>query len=169
MTWLVLTSSDLHLSSITLWVETFPVVGGVGGLGTTVSKILGSCWKKALWRLREDPRRSQTVTPLSSWFRILPKRSLVLLNCFSSVASFPGPGHSVTRAGSDEFKIVGVGVPFMTDFLRIDFSTLLSDLVLALLFWEGTVEVNRAESSLMSMSPSLVGSEVCLLKQEGLL
>ena len=56
----------------------------------------------------------------------------MLLNCFSSVASFPGLGCSVAGAGPDEFKIVGVGVPSVTDFLRIDFNTLLSDLVLAL-------------------------------------
>ena len=56
----------------------------------------------------------------------------MLLNCFSLVASFPGPGRSVAGAGPDEFKIVGVGAPSVTDFLRIDFNTLLSDLVLAL-------------------------------------
>ena len=56
----------------------------------------------------------------------------MLLNYFSLVANFPGLGHSVAGAGPDKFKIVGVGVPSMTDFLRIDFSTLLSDLVLAL-------------------------------------
>ena len=56
----------------------------------------------------------------------------MLSNCFSSVASFPGLGCSVAGAGPDEFKIVGVGVPSVTDFLRIDFGTLLSDLVLAL-------------------------------------
>ena len=56
----------------------------------------------------------------------------MLLNCFSSVASFSGPGCSVTGAGPDEFKIVGVRVPSIIDFLRIDFSALLSDLVLTL-------------------------------------
>ena len=56
----------------------------------------------------------------------------MLLNYFSSVASFPGPGHSVAGAGPDKFKMVGIRVPSVTDFLRIDFSILLSDLVLAL-------------------------------------
>ena len=56
----------------------------------------------------------------------------MLLNCFSLVASFLGPGCSVTGAGPDKFKIVGVGAPSVTDFLRINFSALLSDLVLTL-------------------------------------
>ena len=57
----------------------------------------------------------------------------MLSNYFSLVASFPGPGCTVTRAGPDEFKIVGVGALSVIDFLRINFSALLSDLVLALI------------------------------------